>query len=48
MGLDAETYWPTDRQPQCDFDFDLFRGFEFRDASLSGYEMGAGVLAVAE
>jgi hypothetical protein len=23
MGLDAKTYWLTDRQSQCDFDFDL-------------------------
>jgi hypothetical protein len=22
MGLDTETYWLTDRQSQCDFDFD--------------------------
>jgi hypothetical protein len=23
MGLDTETYWLTDRQSQCDFDFDF-------------------------
>jgi hypothetical protein len=23
MGLDNQTYWLTDRQSQCDFDFDL-------------------------
>jgi hypothetical protein len=23
MGLDTKTYWVTDRQSQCDFDFDL-------------------------
>jgi hypothetical protein len=23
MGLDTKTYWLTDRQLQCDFDFDL-------------------------
>jgi hypothetical protein len=23
MGLDTKTYWLTDRQSQCDFDFDL-------------------------
>jgi hypothetical protein len=23
MGLDTKTYWLTDRQPQCDFDFDF-------------------------
>jgi hypothetical protein len=23
MGLDTSTYWLTDRQSQCDFDFDL-------------------------
>jgi hypothetical protein len=23
MGLDAKTYWLTDRQTQCNFDFDL-------------------------
>jgi hypothetical protein len=23
MGLDAKTYWLTDRQSQCDFDFDF-------------------------
>jgi hypothetical protein len=22
MGLDTKTYWQTDRQSQCDFDFD--------------------------
>jgi hypothetical protein len=22
MGLDTKTYWLTDRQSQCDFDFD--------------------------
>jgi hypothetical protein len=25
MGLDTKTYWLTDRQSQCDFDFDLIR-----------------------
>jgi hypothetical protein len=29
MGLDAKTYWLTDRQSQCDFDFD----FELRDGA---------------
>jgi hypothetical protein len=23
MGLETKTYWLTDRQSQCDFDFDL-------------------------
>jgi hypothetical protein len=23
MGLDTKTYWLTDRQPQCNFDFDF-------------------------
>jgi hypothetical protein len=23
MGLDTKTYWLTDRQSQCDFDFDV-------------------------
>jgi hypothetical protein len=23
MGLDTKTYWLTDRQSQCDFDFEL-------------------------
>jgi hypothetical protein len=23
MGLDTKTYWLTDRQSQCDFDFDM-------------------------
>jgi hypothetical protein len=23
MGLDTKTYWLTDRQSQCDFDFDF-------------------------
>jgi hypothetical protein len=23
IGLDTKTYWPTDRQSQCDFDFDF-------------------------
>jgi hypothetical protein len=23
MGLDTKTYWRTDRQSQCDFDFEL-------------------------
>jgi hypothetical protein len=26
MGLDAKTYWLTDRQSQCDFDFDFDSG----------------------
>jgi hypothetical protein len=26
MGLDTKTYWLTDRQSQCDFDFDLDEG----------------------
>jgi hypothetical protein len=25
MGLDTNTYWLSDRQSQCDFDFDLNR-----------------------
>jgi hypothetical protein len=25
MGLDTKTYWLTDRQSQCDFDFDFDR-----------------------
>jgi hypothetical protein len=38
MGLDTKTYWLTDRQSQCDFDFDFEKsGVEFRDASLPGY-----------
>jgi hypothetical protein len=24
MGLDTKTYWLTDRQSQCDFDFDFW------------------------
>jgi hypothetical protein len=28
MGLDTKTYWLTERQSQCDFDFDL--GWELR------------------
>jgi hypothetical protein len=30
MGLDTKTYWLTDRQSQCDFDFD------FTDSSVGG------------
>jgi hypothetical protein len=30
MGLDTKTYWLTDRQSQCDFDFDNF-SFYFID-----------------
>jgi hypothetical protein len=31
MGLDTKTYWLTDRQSQCDFDFDLSRnGIDIR------------------
>jgi hypothetical protein len=26
MGLDTKTYWLTDRQSHCDFDFDLSHG----------------------
>jgi hypothetical protein len=26
MGLDTKTYWLTDRQSQCDFDFDFDPG----------------------
>jgi hypothetical protein len=26
MGLDTKTYWLTDRQSQCEFDFDLTCG----------------------
>jgi hypothetical protein len=25
MGLDTKTYWLTDRQSKCDFDFDIER-----------------------
>jgi hypothetical protein len=42
MGLDTKTYWLTDRQTQCDFDFDLtFELVEFREATLPGYELGS-------
>jgi hypothetical protein len=30
MGLDTKTYWLTDRQSQCNFDFD--REVELRDS----------------
>jgi hypothetical protein len=26
MGLDTKTYWLTDRQSQCDFDLDSWKG----------------------
>jgi hypothetical protein len=44
MGLDTKTYWLTDRQSQCDFDFHLRRiesSFEkpaCRDMSLGAEE----------
>jgi hypothetical protein len=28
MGLDTKIYWLTDRQSQCDYDFDLITGDE--------------------
>jgi hypothetical protein len=30
MGLDTKIYWLTDRQSQCDFDFDLRSDEQFR------------------
>jgi hypothetical protein len=48
MGLDTKTYWLTDRQSQCDFDFWLEGEMsrvkwrvEFRDASLQEYKLGS-------
>jgi hypothetical protein len=35
MGLDTKTYWLTDRQSLCDFDFDLLR-------CLSEFEFSVG------
>jgi hypothetical protein len=35
MGLDTKTYWLTDRQSQCDLDFDCdleLTGLEFRSS----------------
>jgi hypothetical protein len=32
MGLDTKTYWLTDRQSQCDFDFDLSSENSAREA----------------
>jgi hypothetical protein len=37
MGLDTKTYWLTDRQSQCDFDFD------FRDSLEMAEEWEIGV-----
>jgi hypothetical protein len=47
MGLDTKTYWLTDRQSQCDFDFDLspfseessFETPACRDMSLGAEEL---------
>jgi hypothetical protein len=33
MGLDTKTYWLTDRQSQCDFDFDFFKSLLCYDSS---------------
>jgi hypothetical protein len=37
MGLDTKTYWLTDRQSQCDFDFDLIQAVssQFSDSPWS-------------
>jgi hypothetical protein len=31
MGLDAKTYWLTDRQSQCHFDFDFDFDFDLKE-----------------
>jgi hypothetical protein len=36
MGLDTKIYWLSDRQSQCDFDFDLTKEvFEYLSVCLS-------------
>jgi hypothetical protein len=34
MGLDAQTYWLTDRQSQCDFDFDSYLKIYFSETVI--------------
>jgi hypothetical protein len=34
MGLDTKTYWLTDRQSHCEFDFDFGLGYECSHGKL--------------
>jgi hypothetical protein len=36
MGLDTKTYWLTDRQSQCDFDFDLWVSSAWKPVNSAG------------
>jgi hypothetical protein len=36
MGLDTKTYWLTDRQSQCGFDFELPQEFSWKKISDRG------------
>jgi hypothetical protein len=36
MGLDTKTYWLTDRQSQCDFDFDFDSSIQLWVRKLEG------------
>jgi hypothetical protein len=40
MGLDTKTYWLTDRQSQCDCDFDLFETVELEVPACQDARMG--------
>jgi hypothetical protein len=55
MGLDTKTYWLTDRQSQCDFDFEksflCFEALACQDMSFGAEELNwveSSELAVAE
>jgi hypothetical protein len=41
MGLDTKTYWLTDRQSQCDFDYELVKLGSSREfiAEVGGYQL---------
>jgi hypothetical protein len=42
MGLDTKTYWLTDRQSQCDFDFDYKRILRRQLEERSQFDTVAG------
>jgi hypothetical protein len=47
MGLDTNIYWLTDRQSQCDFDFDLTQLGQSLSATWFSVEAGSSTCTVA-
>jgi hypothetical protein len=47
MGLDTKTYWLTDRQSQCDFDFDSVESQPVKRVLRGWCEMAASLAALS-